>query len=329
MTVNQRNDGSRADVRPPRLGRLPMQAGHEGTGNPERLQGCHDRPGSIRRWWARWPLANPAIATGEMSGVWALDPDKHDGRDGLATLAGLERQYGKLPRTPVQRTGSGGEHRLFRMNGVDVRNSAGKLGPGIDVRGNGGYIVLPPSVHPSGGIYEWLDDAHPADVEPADAPDWLYGLLQKRQDTNPGQTDTAGARLNWAIHSAYVRAAVEGELGRVLSAADGSRNETLNRAAFALGQFVGAGALDRGDAEARLLRAARAAGLDDGEAVKTINSGLNAGELQPREAPSQQKANGNGHALAATRTKMKKRTGRATQAPNPTRPHRLPRRGRN
>ena len=223
--------------------------------------------------------------------MWALDPDNHDGANGLATLAGLERQYGPLPRTPAQRTGSGGEHRLFRMNGVDVRNSAGKLGPGIDVRGNGGYIVLPPSVHPCGGIYKWLDDAHPADVEPADAPEWLYALIQKKPEAN--QRKANGGRPNWGIHDAYVRAAVEGELGRILSASEGSRNETLNRAAFALGQFVGADALDRTDAEARLLRAARAVGLDDREALKTINSGLNAGERQPRDAPQQGGSDGN------------------------------------
>lgn len=275
---------------------FPCKPWSKEPATPNGFKDASTDPEQIRRWWARLPMANPAIATGASSGVWALDLDNHDGKDGLATLAALEHQHGRLPHTPAQRTGSGGEHRLFRMNGVEVRNSAGKIGPGIDVRGTGGYIVLPPSVHPDGGTYEWIDACHPADIDPADAPAWLYDLLQKKAQESQDKADTVSARLNWSIHSAYVRAAVEGELGRVLSAPAGCRNETLNKAAFALGQFVGAEALDRGDAEARLLRAARAAGLDDNEAVKTINSGLNAGEQHPREAPQEKRAAPGGNA---------------------------------
>ena len=256
---------------------FPCKPRSKEPATPNGFKDATTNPDQIRRWWARSPRANPAIATGSASGVWAIDPDNHDGKNGLATLAALERQHGALPRTPAQRTGSGGEHRLFRMNGIDVRNSAGKLGSGIDVRGNGGYVVLPPSVHPDGGVYAWIKSCHPAHLEPADAPDWLYRLLSEKK-TGAGNSNSSPSSQD-----SYVRAAVERELGHLLSAAVGDRNDTLNKAAFALGQFVGGGHLGRADAERRLLAAARAISLDEGEAVRTIASGLNAGEQQPRE----------------------------------------------
>ena len=238
----------------------------------------------IRKWWSRRPRANIGIATGNTSGFWVLDVDEADEKGGGETLRAHERRCGALPNTVEQLTPSGGRHMLFRMNGVAVRNSAQKrLGPGLDTRGSGGYIIAPPSVHPNGGVYAWSVDGHPADMQPVDAPAWLYDMLKDK----PRETPPPGSGQSRPIHDAYVRAAVEGELGRVVSAGKGERNDTLNAAAFALGQFVGAGVLDRADAEARLRRAARAAGLDDQESGKTIDSGLNAGEQQPREMPKQ------------------------------------------
>lgn len=110
----------------------------------------------IARWWDRWPDANVGMATGQhrddITGELVahpfdvLDVDPDDG--GLQSLARLEAEYGPLPEaTPRQRTGSGGLHYLFASDGT-VKNSAGDLAPGIDVRGSGGYIVVAPSIHP-------------------------------------------------------------------------------------------------------------------------------------------------------------------------------------
>ena len=99
-------------------------------------------------------------------------------------LRELEREYGSFPPTWRSFTGGGGEHILFACpDGVEVANVVAEtlqeppLGPGIDVRGRGGYIVAPPSRHISGAPYAWSVDAHPHDLPPAEAPQWLIERL--------------------------------------------------------------------------------------------------------------------------------------------------------
>jgi hypothetical protein len=125
---------------------------------------------------AGWPDgANVGIATG--AGLVVLDVDyRHGGGDSLAEL---ERRYGRLPVTVSVKTGGGGEHLYFAT--IDpVKNSAGKLGPGLDVRGEGGYVAAPPSVHPdSGRAYAWDNDL--ADMEITPLPGWLGELLLEEQ----------------------------------------------------------------------------------------------------------------------------------------------------
>lgn len=106
----------------------------------------------IAAWWARWPLANVAIATGARSGLVVIDCDRKPGVDGLKSLAKILRVP---PTTKVIHTGSGGVHFYYRHPGWGVPCSAGVLGPGIDVRGDGGYVIAPPSTHISGGHYVW------------------------------------------------------------------------------------------------------------------------------------------------------------------------------
>ena len=108
-------------------------------------------PVQIRTWWTRRPLAHVAIATGAESGLVVIDLDRKPGKDGVASLKAL----GKVPATLTARTGSGGLHLYFRHPGGCVPNSVGKLGPGIDVRGDDGYVIAPPSGHISGGHYAW------------------------------------------------------------------------------------------------------------------------------------------------------------------------------
>jgi hypothetical protein len=110
----------------------------------------------IAEWWRRWPNANVGIRTGPESGIAVLDLDPR--HDGIASLEALERKHGRLPQGPQALTGSGGQHRYFSYPTNGVRNSAGALGDGLDVRGDGGYVVAPPSVHANGNQYKWLRD---------------------------------------------------------------------------------------------------------------------------------------------------------------------------
>lgn len=116
-------------------------------------------PNQIREWFTRWPTANIGIATGVQSGLLVLDVDVSDGKDGMASLAKLEKEIGPLPRTAVVRTGSGGLHIHLQLDPShpEIRNSAGKLGNGLDVRAEGGVVIVPPSIHANGTAYEWTD----------------------------------------------------------------------------------------------------------------------------------------------------------------------------
>ena len=103
---------------------------------------------TIREWWERWPDANIGILTGPESGFFVLDVD---GKQGEESLIELERRGCHLPDTYTVRTGGGGQHLYFLwLQGADVRNSQSKIAPGLDIRGQGGYVAAPPSLHASG-----------------------------------------------------------------------------------------------------------------------------------------------------------------------------------
>ena len=129
----------------------------------------------VERWFRDQPW-NIAIVTGKTSGIIALDVDPRHGGDKF--IAALENKHGPLPQTWRFLTGGGGEHVLFRHPGGLVPNNAGKLGVGIDVRGEVGYIVAPPSRHMSGRNYSISVDHHPDDIPLADPPPWLIALVK-------------------------------------------------------------------------------------------------------------------------------------------------------
>lgn len=223
---------------------------------------------TIRKWWTRHPGASIGSPTGGDTGIFVVDVDMPDGP---VTLARLEQENGPLPATLEQRTGSGGRHLFFNHPGWIIRNSAKRLGPGLDTRGDGGYVILPPSPHPSGNLYEWTT-RHPI----AEAPAWLLEKLTERQTEKPAPMATGGE---------YGRAALARELADLTGTAEGSRNDRLNTAAFSLGQLVAGGELDRGQVEAALTAAAASIGLPYQEAAATIRSGLEGGSREPRTAP--------------------------------------------
>ena len=124
----------------------------------------------LEHWYERWPNANLAVVTGEISGIVVVDIDPRHG--GAASLGDLEARHGALPETVESVTGGSGRHLYFAYPGRDVRNRAG-LAPGIDLRGDGGCIIVPPSVHPSGKRYEWRPGHAPGELALATLPIWL------------------------------------------------------------------------------------------------------------------------------------------------------------
>lgn len=107
----------------------------------------------IERWWDRWPDANVGVATGKALGAWVLDVD---GEEGSRSLTALEQELGGLPDTLESATGGGGRHLFWAWNDARPVGNRTNVRPGIDVRGEGGYVVAPPSIHPSGRVYDWL-----------------------------------------------------------------------------------------------------------------------------------------------------------------------------
>jgi len=133
---------------------------------------------AVLAWFERWPFANVGVRTGARpygAGFIALDVDPRHGGDD--SLYAVEREHGELPATLTALTGGGGEHRFFLHPGEWVVTRA-ELAPGVDVRGDGGYVVAPPSRHLSGQRYAWegFDDAPSC----AAAPGWLLALLREQ-----------------------------------------------------------------------------------------------------------------------------------------------------
>lgn len=148
---------------------------------PERA--TNDRA-SVAAFWRQWPDAGVAIATGAASGVIVLDVDpRHGGDDSLVEL---EHHYGELPPSWRCLTASGGLHVYFKHPGGHVGNRAG-LWPGIDVRGDGGYVVAPPTDLAPGRGYEWEIGYAPGELPLAPPPGWLLGRIT-RKDCAAGRT---------------------------------------------------------------------------------------------------------------------------------------------
>lgn len=161
-------------------------------------------PKQITSWWSRWPRANIAITTGQRSGLLVLDVDG----DPRELLAGR-----LLPPTVAQRTGSGNAWQFlyqWRPELARYPTTRARLLPNVDTRGDGGYVIAPPSIHPSGRPYAWAPGMGPGEAELADPPHWLIELLRKR----PSGTGTP--REEWR------RIAAE-------KCPRGARNQTLAR----------------------------------------------------------------------------------------------------
>lgn len=227
---------------------------------------------TITAWWRRWPDANIGVATGTTSGIYVIDLD---GPEGVNTWTALTHRHGKTPATLIAQTGGGGFHLIYQAPGA-LPNTASRLGPKIDTRGDGGYIVAPPSTHPNGNPYQWANNNTPAPL-----PTWIRDALTPKRTSQP---PTAPRRADG--DTPYGLAALHRHITSIRTAPDGQRNDTLNRAAFSVGQLIAGGELTPHGIRDALTAAAAAAGLPRHEAEQTIRSGLTAGHQHPWAAPN-------------------------------------------
>jgi putative DNA primase/helicase len=243
----------------------------------------------VFKWFKYHPNSNIGIATGATSGIVVIDIDPGSG--GNDSLQALEQKYGPLPPTWEQNTGGGGRHLVFSSPGVKIANTQNndlgkRLGPGVDVRGDGGQFVAWPSLHASGRQYTW--QKAPWEMTLAGMPHWLVDLLQRPAESTRRASGWDGGRTGSTARTGtitpYARKALESELARVTSAPPSSGNDQLNVAAYNLGQLVGGGEMDRATAEHELLMAATPR-RPEAEARATIKSGIEAGMANPRSAP--------------------------------------------
>jgi hypothetical protein len=266
---------------------------------------------TIRAWWQRFPIALIGMRTGAASGLFVVDVDAGvDEETGEVfevdkLIDDLERVIGvKLTQTWAVATPRGGQHLYYQVpNDTIVGNRTDLLGSRsrIDIRGENGYVILPPSVRADGHGYTWLVEPKIKDERPARAPQALLdcslrlGKWERGADRGdepiskraPAPRAAASTEARGEAIRRYGAAALVNQTKAVGQASAGTRNDALNKAALALGHLVGANALSETVVRTALEEACRANGLakDDGIASVrgTIESGLKAGIAQPTD----------------------------------------------
>ncbi|MCK4592917.1 bifunctional DNA primase/polymerase [bacterium] len=221
-------------------------------------------PDAIRGWWKKWPSANIGIVL-KPSGLVCLDADDEK------TFAGVQKLLADCGVDTLTAKTSRGGHFYFSTENGD--SFSGKL---TDLDGswsgevlNNNLVVAPPSRHASGAEYSWVRE-----VEPAPLPEELRSRLTRRKDSCRAASGVKGRK--------YYEKALDEEVERVRCSLEGDRNESLNKAAFSIGQVLSSGYIKEDDAFDRLLEAARDVGLSQREAFSTIESGLRKGKKEPR-----------------------------------------------
>lgn len=253
-------------------------------------------PAQIREWWERWPDANIGLATcQEGSRLVGIDVD---GPTGRASMSELQRTYEALPATLQSISGreEGGAHIVFRVpEGKDMGPLQGRsgtvLGPGVDVRGQGGQIVIAPSMHYGGRRYRWLEEEQPV----ANLPTWLYVLLTTGQQPASPPRPAAPPRSYTGEISPWAQGALDDELAQ-LSGVTHRRHTAVYQAASRLGQLVGGGHLPEHLVRDLLHHTGLGMGLsDDSELARQIDNGLAWGVDNPRDPPDNGYRSSNNH----------------------------------
>lgn len=228
----------------------PLKPGLKEPDSPHGFKDATTDPDQIEAWWDEKPDRNIGIATGP-SGLAVVDADTY--KDDV-DLAVIER----LPGTLTARTARGGVHHIYVG---ELPSGASNLGAGIDTRGEGGYIVAAPSVTDD-GAYSWVERQ-----EPAALPSWVADELAKPDPADrQAPAPTAGANNQWG------QTVLEGELGKIAMAVEGTRNQTLFKAACKVFEAVKGGHIEEAHAWVHLETAAQRAGLGRTEIDKTLES---------------------------------------------------------
>jgi Bifunctional DNA primase/polymerase, N-terminal len=246
---------------------------------PATRRGFYDattNPATIKRMFGAGFPYNIGIRTGQASQLIVLDGDDEEG---VANLRRLHAEHGQLWPTLASRTARG-PHLWFTTT-APVPCSNSRIAEHVDVRGDGGYAVAPPSVHPSGAVYQWIND-----LPPAPAPDWLIELAQRRPIPAPPQSSaypsypaTTNRSLTaiCASSARYGRTALEREIEALTLASSGHRNATLNLVSFKLHQLVAGEELHGDEVFRRLLAAAKANGLIDEDGPYKVEATIKSG----------------------------------------------------
>lgn len=256
--------------------------------HPRTLHGLKDAitdADVIREWWRRWPTANIGVRTGTPGGLLVIDLDTTAAEVRFAQLAGLPAgaradltAFGAL----VVRTGRG--HQLWYRAPSDttIANSAGKLGPGIDVRGTGGYTVAPPSRHITGCRYTFIGGRF--DPPPARLLDAL-DIPARTEQPEPRRPVAAVASLSAARR--FGAAVLRARCDAVRAAPQGERNYALLRAATTVGGYIATGAIDEEEARAALTAADNRPNEKPmpKATARTIDSGFKRGHELPLYVP--------------------------------------------
>lgn len=187
---------------------------------PKGLNNATTDPETIKRWWSHEPRCNVGVRTGVVSGIFVLDVDDRD--NGSESLRRLEERYGPLPNTLTQITG-GGRHHFFNVSReISIQNSQGLIGKGVDIRGEGGYVVAAPSEHQNGSVYRFTSDASFDRKLILDPPGWLVDMCQKERGNPPKLPSIEGTLVS--VGSTVIRDG-EGREGYMLRTAGELRSK--------------------------------------------------------------------------------------------------------
>lgn len=227
----------------------------------------------LARWAAEFPRCNWRVVM-EGSGIWALDvdaPGADHAADGMKALSDLVAVHGPIPARPMTRSGGGGAALFFRHQGEPIAGATGTPAPGIDPRRGRLTVTVPPSIHlTTRRPYRWI--APPWEVAPPIAPAWLLRLVAP-----PPEPKLSPPRPLAERGRSYAVAALRRAVEQVATAAAGTRNSTLNAAAWSVSRFIASGQLQPAEIAEALAHAARVAGLDRTEVQRTLASALAAG----------------------------------------------------
>jgi hypothetical protein len=281
---------------------LPVFPCNPDNKRPLTDNGFHDATtdaAMVRDWWGRWPDAMIGMPTGAATGFWVLDVDDP---------AAFEASAPELPTTRKTITGKG-YHLFWKWGEAEVRNAQKhpKHGgwpfpelPGAEVRGQGGYVIVPPSRHPSGRLYHWEGSAT-VQVAPAA----LLRIVTRRRASNdeaPPKTRTASQGQKPGTDTVYGLAALERECSAIMGAGDGEQESALNEAALKIGALVAGKELSETTAKSRLIAAGLTMPSYDHRNKWTaemiaakVERGLADGMAAPRSAPPRDHRNAHAH----------------------------------